>query len=303
MKTSVGGDAAAASDVTPRNAATAARPARTRNRRLLRRRREPLYQRHGALRVGDEPVDEPSLDEEAAGKRRERHDEPLSLEQLGARMRRVEAARDLLERVVRSDGEPGPPELLQDRREPASVRIVEHRGAEACQLSRVHHVLPGGDERLAHGEVQVERRGRRRTAAAAVDRDVTADVRLVRRLVLREPDVAMDAEHLRGRERMPLVDRVETIADLREARLHRREPAVLVFAAVLLEPVATLVLGEGAEETPCAIREAREALGLLGGGVPHWRGSTPEPARDSRIRRPLRRRSTSASPRPARTTG
>src|SRR5213078_803441 len=226
---------------------------------LLGQRREPLHEWDGPLRMRHEPVDEGARDEQLARRLGERHDEPLALEEIGARMVRIETPRHPLQHVVRADPEAGPRELPQDRHERSALTIVDDRLAKARELSGIHHVVAGGDEHLRGAEVYVQRRRGGGPPTRAVDRDVAADVRLVGRLVPGEADVAVDAEDLRLSERMVREKRVDALPDLGEERLHGRQPAVLVLPAVRLEPLAPLIAGEGTEEPSVAVGKAFES--------------------------------------------
>ena len=62
---------------------------------------------------------------------------------------------------------------------------------------------------------------------------------------------------------------VDPFANLAEQRLHRREPALFVLAAVLGEPFAPLVAREGTEESPFAVGEALEASRCRARAVRH----------------------------------
>src|SRR6185369_5376057 len=99
-----------------------------------------------------------------------------------ARMLGIEAARHTLQRLVRADLVPGADERSEIRGERVTARVDERR-AEAPQLVPVHHVLPRRGEHLVGADVKVERRGGGRTLASAAERNVAADVRLVRRLI------------------------------------------------------------------------------------------------------------------------
>ncbi len=151
-------------------------------------------------------------------------------------------------------------ELPQQRRELSTPPLIDDRLTKARQLGAVHHVLTGSDEELLRTDVHVQRRRSRRPLSTAFDGEVAADVRLVRRLVLGEAHVAVDAEHLgRGKILVPEA-RLDLLAKLGEERLHRLEPALLVLPAVRGEPVAPLVARERPEEPPVAIGEAFESL-------------------------------------------
>src|SRR5207244_8123457 len=195
-----------------------------------------------------------------------------ALEELGARMAGIETPRHALQHVVRPDREAGARELSQDRHELSAPTVVEHRLAKTRQLSRIHHVVAGGDEHLPGAEVHVQRRRRRRSLPHAVDRNVAADVRLVGRLVLREADIAVDAENLRLCEWMVREERIDALPDLGKEGLHRRQPSVLVLPAVRLEPLAALIAGERTKEAAVAVDERGESSryhtrGLLHGAA------------------------------------
>src|SRR5262249_57980926 len=75
---------------------------------------------------------------------------------------------------------------------------------------------------------------------------------------------SVDAEDLRLRQRVLREEAVDALADLRQQHLHRLQPALLVLAAVGLEPVPVLVAGQRLEEAGLTVGEPLEAG--LGGG-------------------------------------
>src|SRR6185503_3504737 len=85
------------------------------------------------------------------------------------------------------------------------------------------------------------------------------DVRLVRRLVLREPDVTVDAERrlLVGAQRYPAVS--ESIAEREAQRLERLFEEALEVRLARLEPVALVVGAQLEQESHRIGREPVEA--------------------------------------------
>src|SRR5690242_21108056 len=135
-----------------------------------------------------------------------------------------------------------------------SPRIVGDRVAESVELRPRRHPQPRPDHRLAGLEMEIEpgaaRVGltpdpRRRSAVMEPARRV----RLVGGLVLREANVAIDAEH------RPLRVADHLRRELRKAYIHladevahRLADLALVLGAMRLEPRLVVVLREAAEE-------------------------------------------------------
>src|SRR4029079_15387058 len=105
----------------------------------------------------------------------------------------------LLERLGGGEGEAFLLQRAGDRRELASALFVEERAAQLLELGAFDVVLAGAREAaFVDREVNVERaRCVHHAARAVLDRDAARDARLVRRLVLREANVAVDAQNAR----------------------------------------------------------------------------------------------------------
>ena len=99
---------------------------------------------------------------------------------------RVDAAGTFFRTSCEPGSKPARWSLTARRRELGPRRSSSTAARESAELRPVHHVVAGGDESLAATEMHVERCDRTWAAAAAVDADEAADVRLIRRLVLRE---------------------------------------------------------------------------------------------------------------------
>src|SRR5688572_18738624 len=132
--------------------------------------------------------------------------------------------------------------------------IVRDGGPDAIQLRPRRHPETAADETLAGLEMEVEAsasftRFAANFATRATVVEPAAGVRLVRRLVLGEADVAIDPEH-----RAPDVtadlggDASEADVHLLDQLAHRLPNLVLVFLAVILEPGFAVVALELPEE-------------------------------------------------------
>jgi len=173
---------------------------------------------------------------------------------------------DLLVVVVAADRVAGLAQLADELHQLRAV-LAGDLLAPDRELVRLEEVRPAADKLLVGSEVDVDRGRAALADLSPRERDRRADVRLVRRLVLREPDVAMDPHHLRLAELDRLVGRRDPRADLGEELLHRRDPLGLVARLVLEEPVTVHFDGELVKERRRRLREAGECHVRNTGGV------------------------------------
>ena len=98
---------------------------------LLVDRRQPLDQRRGAADVAHEPVEQPSRRQQVGREGRKRHHQAFAAQQVRARVRGVEAARHLLQRIVRPELEPRLDERREQPRELGARPVIGNRRTEA----------------------------------------------------------------------------------------------------------------------------------------------------------------------------
>jgi hypothetical protein len=168
-------------------------------------------------------------------------------------IRRVAARHPLQHRLVAEPAEPATERRPADRRG-ERLRIRRDGGAQLLQGGLGRHPDSAGREALARLEVEIVSRAPAVIApshapAGVAMRQPHARVGLVRRLVLRKPDVAVDPEHRTPRvaddlRRHPCEPDVELI----DERLERLAHLALVLGAVRLEPLPPVVLLEAAEK-------------------------------------------------------
>ena len=184
-------------------------------------------------------------------------DEVLALEVVDERVIGVVARRCSLERVSAKleDGCEGRP---ASGRQPL-IRVGCDRRADLAQRRRVRVPDTDAGERTAGLEVEVVARrvGVFREQVAEVD----PGLRLVRRLVLREADVAVDAEErAAGGSRVGAkvgADLVEERGEVADELQRRFLDAFFVAALVGLKPLAVVVPAELAQELEQNLRERR----------------------------------------------
>jgi hypothetical protein len=191
---------------------------------------------------------------------REHDDEPLSLQELGARVVGLEPTRHLLERLHRVEREALLHEAEDDLLDLFSALVVGHGRAVPSERLGAHAVHARRRERLfpdlhVEGGAHVERDLR------VTERDEPSRVRLVGRLVGREAHVAVDAEDLRVTELEVRIEIVDGLTRLGEERPERLGPPLVVLGLVRGEPLAVLVLRERGEERALPVGEPFESIG------------------------------------------
>src|SRR5438128_282337 len=192
-------------------------------------------------------------------------DEVLSPQVLDQRMIRVVAGRRPLERVA-LDGDAASEDLLP------RVRLFDNPIADLLQGRRVGMPDAGVGHRLAGGHVEiVAGRHLLRPRCLRVP-EVDSDLRLVRALVRRESDVAVDArqgsaERLGFRDDVgaDLLQSLAGVADELQARLLH---GLLVPFLVLGEPLFVVILRQIAEEREELRGEVFRFLGHGSGPLP-----------------------------------
>src|SRR6266542_2725843 len=220
---SSGGSTAAATHATSGSRSTSARQVSAAAAEAWTRRRSSRAIRSAASTV-EEPHD-PLLRlagrEPRPGRPLAPRDEPLAPEQVEARVVLRIPSRRRLQRLVRRHVDAGLPDIRDDALELASRPVVGHRLAEPLQLVRreVPHPGPSRERVGVQLEVALAQSGR--------------DVRLVRRLIRAEPDVAV------GPEDPPLAP---FGFELGQQLLHRAEHLGLVGELMTL-PVRLRVVG------------------------------------------------------------
>src|SRR6478735_4564088 len=163
----------------------------------MSRESQPLHERSRELGLANQPGTELGRNQDPLWQRGNAHRQALAQQVLGPRVSDVITFGHALVRVVRTHDEALFGQRSEQLGQLFATLFVDHGRAITLERPRVHHVVPGSSEGIGLSDVHVERHRYLRHFAATSDRDQTADMGFVGRLVLGEAHVAKDAKLLR----------------------------------------------------------------------------------------------------------
>src|SRR6266545_5932326 len=197
---------------------------------------QPDYERRGGSGVIEQPARQGRLLQETGRNRRETADQSFVLEQLGARVVGREALGNARVMFVAAGLVAIPAQAGDDLQQRASGRS-DHRPSPAGDPPLVEAVAPDAGVFFVEAEVQIQHRVSRLGDRVACQPDDARDVSLVWRLVAREAQVPVDAQHPGLGQSERFVCRGEPTRDLAEQGQHRFDPDRLVALLVGGEPI------------------------------------------------------------------